>query len=37
MRSTFIVDREGKLRWQVDNALPDARSLADYGQVLSTL
>jgi mycoredoxin-dependent peroxiredoxin len=37
MRSTFIVDREGKLRWQVDNALPDARSLADYAQVLSTL
>ena len=37
MRSTFIVDREGKLRWQVDNALPDARSLADYAQALSTL
>jgi mycoredoxin-dependent peroxiredoxin len=37
MRSTFIVDLEGKLRWQVDNALPDARSLADYAQVLNTL
>jgi peroxiredoxin len=37
MRSTFIVDRDGVLRWQVDNALPDARSLADYAQVLSGL
>ena len=37
MRSTFIVDRDGVLRWQVDSALPDARSLADYAQVLSGL
>jgi peroxiredoxin len=37
MRSTFIVDTDGVLRWQVDNALPDARSLADYTQVLNRL
>jgi peroxiredoxin len=37
MRSTFIVDRAGVLRWQVHNALPDARSLDDYAQVLAEL
>ena len=36
-RSTFIVDREGMLRWRVDNALPEARSLDDYAQVLTRL
>lgn len=35
MRSTFIVDRDGVLRWQVDNALPDARSPDDYAQALN--
>jgi peroxiredoxin len=37
MRSTFIVDRDGVLRWQIDNALADARSLDDYAQALSGL
>jgi peroxiredoxin len=37
MRSTFIVDRDGALRWRVDNALPDARLLDDYAQVLADL
>jgi peroxiredoxin len=37
MRSTFIVDRDGVLRWQIDNALADARSLDDYAEALSRL
>ena len=36
-RSTFIVDREGKLCWQVHNQRPDARDLAEQTRVLSDL
>ncbi len=36
-RSTFIVDREGVLRWSVHNAMPDARDLAEQSQVLDRL
>ena len=36
-RATFIVDIEGVLRWQVHNAMPDARSIDDYVRVLAEL
>jgi mycoredoxin-dependent peroxiredoxin len=36
-RSTFIVDRDGVLRWSVHNPLPEARDLAAYVRVLADL
>ncbi len=36
-RGTFIVDRGGVLRWQVENEIPQARNLDDYRGVLSDL
>jgi peroxiredoxin len=36
-RATFVVDREGVLRWEVHNAMPDARSIDDYVRVLAEL
>jgi len=34
-RSTFIVDRQGVLRWSVHNEMPVARDLAEQARVLS--
>jgi len=34
-RSTFIVDRDGVLRWAVHNAMPEARDLAEQARVLA--
>ena len=34
-RSTFIVDKEGVLRWSVHNAMPAARDLAEQARVLA--
>ncbi len=36
-RSTFVVDREGQLRWSVHNPMGKARSLADYLRELESL
>ena len=36
-RATFIVDKAGILRWKVENAIPDARSLDEYTRVLDGL
>ena len=36
-RATFIIDRDGVLRWKVQNAIPEARSLDDYRAVLAQL
>ena len=36
-RSTFVVDREGRIRWLVHNAMPDARSVEDYLEALDFL
>jgi peroxiredoxin len=36
-RGTFVIDRRGVVRWTVRNAIPDARSLADYQKVLAEL
>ena len=37
IRGTFIVDKEGALRWQVVNAIGDARNIADYKAALAAL
>ncbi|MDT9692215.1 peroxiredoxin [Streptomyces sp. P9(2023)] len=37
VRGTFIIDKEGVVRWSVVNALPDARDLNDYVKALDTL
>jgi len=34
-RSTFIVDKEGVLRWSVHNAMRDARDLEEQARVLA--
>jgi peroxiredoxin len=36
-RGTFVIDREGVVRWSVVNAMPDARSLDDYRKALDAL
>jgi peroxiredoxin len=37
VRGTFVIDREGVVRWTVVNALPDARDLGAYVKALDTL
>ncbi|MFE0382817.1 peroxiredoxin [Streptomyces bungoensis] len=37
VRGTFIIDKEGVVRWTVVNGLPDARDLNDYVKALDTL
>jgi mycoredoxin-dependent peroxiredoxin len=37
LRGTFIIDREGVVRWQVLNDLPDARDVDEYRKVLASL
>ncbi len=37
LRGTFIIDRDGVVRWQVVNAVPDARELDTYRKVLADL
>ncbi|WP_031004802.1 peroxiredoxin [Streptomyces sp. NRRL F-5727] len=37
VRGTFIIDKEGVVRWTVVNALPDARDLDAYVKALETL
>ena len=36
-RGTFVVDKEGTLRWKVVNAIPDARDHDEYAKVLADL
>ncbi len=36
-RATFIVDRAGVVRWQVENEIPKARDLDEYRAVLADL
>ena len=36
-RATFIVDREGLLRWQVENEIPKARNLDNYRSIVAEL
>jgi mycoredoxin-dependent peroxiredoxin len=37
IRGTFIIDKQGILRWQVLNGLGDARNLVDYKAALASL
>jgi peroxiredoxin len=37
VRGTFIIDKEGIIRWSIVNGLPDARNLAEYKAALATL
>ncbi|ARP74046.1 peroxiredoxin [Streptomyces pluripotens] len=37
VRGTFIIDKEGVVRWTVVNGLPDARDLNDYVKALDAL
>ncbi|MYZ35461.1 MULTISPECIES: peroxiredoxin [unclassified Streptomyces] len=37
LRGTFILDKEGIVRWSVLNGLPDARDLGDYIKALAAL
>jgi len=37
VRGTFVIDREGVVRWSVVNSLGEARSLDDYRKALAEL
>jgi peroxiredoxin len=37
VRGTFVIDKEGIVRWTVVNGLPDARDLNDYVKALDAL
>ncbi|MGA4544765.1 peroxiredoxin [Uniformispora flossi] len=37
VRGTFIIDKEGTVRWTVVNALPDARDLNEYVKALGSI
>jgi peroxiredoxin len=37
LRGTFVIDRDGIVRWTVVNALGDARDVADYKKALAEL
>lgn len=37
IRGTFVIDTEGILRWQVVNAMGDARNILDYKSAISAL
>ncbi|MER5963284.1 peroxiredoxin [Streptomyces sp. NPDC002057] len=37
VRGTFIIDKDGVVRWTVVNALPDARDLGEYLKALDAL
>jgi peroxiredoxin len=36
-RGTFVIDRDGVVRWKVENGMPDARSVDDYRAALAAL
>lgn len=37
IRGTFIIDKSGILRWQIVNAMGDARSISDYKAAIAAL
>lgn len=37
VRGTFVIDKEGVLRWSVVNAIPDARDQVEYLKALAAL
>jgi peroxiredoxin len=36
-RGTFIIDKQGVVRWKVENAIPDARDLDEYRKALAEI
>jgi mycoredoxin-dependent peroxiredoxin len=36
-RGTFVIDKEGVVRWKVVNPIPQARDIADYQRALAAL
>ena len=36
-RGTFVIDKEGIVRWKVVNPIPQARDIADYQKALAAL
>lgn len=34
-RGTFIIDKQGVVRWKVENAIPDARDISEYRKALA--
>jgi alkyl hydroperoxide reductase subunit AhpC len=37
VRGTFVIDKEGVVRWTIVNGLPDARDLSEYAKALQAL
>ena len=37
LRGTFVIDKEGVVRWKVVNPIPQARDIADYQKALAAL
>ena len=37
LRGTFVIDKQGVVRWTVINGLPDARDLQEYAKALEVL
>ncbi len=37
LRGTFVIDKQGVVRWAVLNAIPDARDITAYHRALATL
>jgi peroxiredoxin len=37
LRGTFVIDKQGVIRWTVVNGLPDARDLHEYAKALEDL
>lgn len=37
LRGTFVIDRNGTVRWTIVNGLPDARDLHEYAKALEAL
>jgi len=37
VRGTFVIDKEGVVRWKVVNPIPQARDIADYQKALAAL
>lgn len=37
LRATYVIDKEGVVRWKVVNAVPDARDQAEYLKALAAL
>jgi peroxiredoxin len=37
LRGTFVIDKQGTVRWTIVNGLPDARELQEYAKALQAL